>query len=72
VINELTHDSVELMEPIQVSFDHLIRENPMGEARKEACRSEFVGKFLKLRCNCCIIVLELYRSVTVGNRNEAY
>ncbi|MHC4750227.1 MAG: IS1380 family transposase [Planctomycetota bacterium] len=29
------------METIQASFDHLLRENPMGEARKDALRLDF-------------------------------
>jgi hypothetical protein len=29
------------METIQASFDHLIRENPMGEARKDALKLDF-------------------------------
>ena len=29
------------METTQASFDHLIRENPMGEARKDALKLDF-------------------------------
>jgi hypothetical protein len=32
---------MELAETIQASFDHLIREKPMGEARKDALRLDF-------------------------------
>ncbi len=39
--NELNFDSMELVETIQASFDHLILENPMGEARKDALRLDF-------------------------------
>ena len=35
------------METIQASFDHLMRENPMGETRKDALRLDFDRK-LKL------------------------
>ena len=35
------------MEPTQASFDRLLRENPMGEARKDALRLDFDRK-LKL------------------------
>ena len=34
---------IELIETIQASFDHLIRENLMGETRKDALRLEFHG-----------------------------
>jgi len=34
---------IELMETIQANFDHLIRENLMGEARKDALKLEFHG-----------------------------
>ncbi len=44
---ELNFDSIELMEVAQASFDHLIRENPMGQARKDALRLDFDRK-LKL------------------------
>ena len=40
-------DSIEHVETIQASFDHLIRENPMDEARKGALRLDFDPK-LKL------------------------
>ena len=36
------------METIQASFDHLLRENPMGEAHKDALRLDFNRK-LKLQ-----------------------
>ena len=39
--NELNFDSIKLMETTQASFDHLIRENPMGEARKDALKLDF-------------------------------
>jgi hypothetical protein len=29
---------MELMETIQASFDYQMRENPMGQAREDACR----------------------------------
>ena len=29
------------METIQASFNHLLQENPMGEARKDALRLDF-------------------------------
>ncbi len=45
--NELNFDGMELMETIRASFDHLIRENPMGEAGKDALRFNFDRK-LKL------------------------
>ncbi|MBA7675036.1 hypothetical protein ES703_83264 [subsurface metagenome] len=45
--NRQDFDGIELMETIQASFDHLIRENPMGEARKDALRLDFNRK-LKL------------------------
>ncbi len=32
---------MKLMETIQASFDHLIRENPMGEVRKDALKLDF-------------------------------
>ncbi len=32
---------MKLMETIQASFNHLLRENPMGEARKDALRLGF-------------------------------
>ena len=38
--NELNFDSIKPMETIQTSFDHLLRENPMGETRKDALRLE--------------------------------
>jgi len=31
------------METIEACFDHLIRENPMGEARKDALKLDFYG-----------------------------
>ena len=39
--NRYDSDSIELMETIQTSFDHLLRENPMGQARKDALRLDF-------------------------------
>jgi len=36
------------METIQATFDHLIRENPMGEARKDALRLDPDTSGLKL------------------------
>ena len=39
--NEQDYDSMKLMETIQASFDHLIRENPMGEARKDTLKLDF-------------------------------
>ena len=36
------------METIQASFDHLIRENPMGQVRKDTLRLDFDRK-LKLQ-----------------------
>jgi hypothetical protein len=47
VTTELNFDSIKLMETTQASFDHLIRENPMGEARKDALKIDF-GRRLKL------------------------
>jgi hypothetical protein len=47
VTKEQDFDSMEFMETIQASFDHLTRENPMGEARKGALRLDFDRK-LKL------------------------
>jgi len=35
---------IELMETIQASFDHLTRENPMGEVHKDALRLDFDRK----------------------------
>ena len=34
---------IELIETIQASFDHLIRENLIGETRKDALKLEFHG-----------------------------
>ena len=45
--NELDFDSLEHVETIQASFDHLMRENPMGERSKDALRPDFDQK-LKL------------------------
>ncbi len=45
--NEQDFDSMELMETTQASFSHSLRENPMGEARKDALRLNFDRK-LKL------------------------
>ena len=36
---------MKLMETIQASFDHPIRENPMGEARKDALKLDFDRRF---------------------------
>jgi lysophospholipase L1-like esterase len=38
VTEEHGFDSIEFMENIQAPFDHLIRENPMGEGKKDALR----------------------------------
>ena len=38
VTNRCYSDSIDLMETIEASFDHLIRENPMGEAHKDALK----------------------------------
>ena len=45
--NGVEFDSIELMETTQGTLDHLIQENPMGEARKDALRLVFNQK-LKL------------------------
>ena len=45
--NEQDYDSIEPMEKTQATLDHLIHENPMGEARKDALRLVFNRK-LKL------------------------
>lgn len=45
--NEQDFDSIELMETNQATLDHLIRENPMGETRKDALGLDFDRK-LKL------------------------
>jgi len=47
VTNEQEYDIIEPMETTQVTLDHLIQENPMGEARKDALRLVFNQK-LKL------------------------
>ncbi len=39
--NEQAFDSLEPMETIQASFGHLMRENPMGEACKDALMLDF-------------------------------
>ncbi|MHC4587564.1 MAG: hypothetical protein ACYS3N_23810 [Planctomycetota bacterium] len=39
--------SIEFMETIQDSLDHLLRQNPMGHARRDALRLDFEHK-LKL------------------------
>ena len=44
---EKDFDSIELMETIQASFNYQVRENPMGETRKDALRLNF-GRKLKL------------------------
>ena len=46
--NERDFDSMELMETIQATFDHLIRENPMGEARKDTLMLDFDRKLSTL------------------------
>ena len=51
--NELNLGSIEPMETIQTSFDHLLRENLMGEARKDALKLDFDRR----------MKLELHRSV---------
>ncbi len=45
--NRQDFDGIELMETIQASFDHLIRENPMGEAHRDALKLDFYRR-LKL------------------------
>ena len=40
---ECDFDNIELMETIQASFGHSLRENPMGEAFKDALRLNFEG-----------------------------
>ena len=45
--NEQDFDSIEPMETTQATLDHLIQENPMGEACKDALRLVFNQK-LKL------------------------
>ncbi len=45
--HELQFDGIEPTEIGQTSFNHLIGENPMGEARKDALRLNF-GHKLKL------------------------
>jgi hypothetical protein len=47
VTNEQDFDSIETMETTQATLDHLIQENPMGEARKDVLRLVFKQK-LKL------------------------
>jgi hypothetical protein len=47
VTNEQDFDGMELMETVQATFDHLMRENPTGEARKDALRLDLDRK-LKL------------------------
>jgi len=47
VTNEVEFDSIEPMETIQASLDYQMRENPMGETRKDALRLNFDRK-LKL------------------------
>jgi len=41
VRNEQDFDSIGRMETSEASFDHLLRENPMGETSKEALRLDF-------------------------------
>ena len=38
---ERDFDNIELMETTQASFSHSLRENPMGETRKDALRLDF-------------------------------
>ncbi len=45
--NEQDFDSIETMETTQATLDHLIQENPMGEARTYSLRLVFNQK-LKL------------------------
>ncbi len=45
--NEQDYDSIEPMEKTKVALDHLIQDNPIGEARKDALRLVFNRK-LKL------------------------
>jgi len=47
VTNGVEFDSIEPMETIQTSLDYQMRENPMGETRKDALRLNFDHK-LKL------------------------
>ena len=47
MINGVEFGSMELMESTQASFSHLLWQNPMGEARKDALRLDFDPK-LKL------------------------
>jgi hypothetical protein len=47
VTSEQDFVNIEFMETTQVSLDHLIGKNPMGETRKEALRLDFNRK-LKL------------------------
>ena len=46
--NRQDFDSIESMEAIQASLDHLLQEDPIGEARKDTLRLEFDRK-LKLK-----------------------
>ncbi len=43
MISDPCCDNIELIKTIQDSFDHLIRENLMSEARKDALKLEFHG-----------------------------
>ena len=45
--NELRFDNINFMETTQAIFDYSLRENPMGEACKDALRLDFDRK-LKL------------------------
>jgi len=47
VTNRYDFDSMEIIETIQASSDHLLRENPMCEASKDALRLD-VDRRLKL------------------------
>jgi hypothetical protein len=42
--NQQDYDSMKLIETIEAGFDRLIRENPMGKARKDALRRDFDRK----------------------------
>ena len=42
--NRQDFDNIDSMETTQASFDHLLQENPMGEAHKDALRLDFDRK----------------------------